>query len=66
MSTRRSPKRDSWSGIGHATKAMMKGYVAISIRLPTAELTSYIGITEAKLPKEFHLSNVVAFPKKTA
>jgi hypothetical protein len=45
---------------------MMKGYVAISIRLPTAELTSYIGITEAKLPKEFHLSNVVAFPKKTA
>jgi hypothetical protein len=45
---------------------MMKGYVAISIKLPTAELTSYIGITEAKLPKEFHLSNVVAFPNKTA
>jgi hypothetical protein len=43
---------------------MMKGYVAISIRLPTAELTSYIGITEAKLPKEFHLSNVVAFPQE--
>jgi hypothetical protein len=38
---------------------MMKGYVAIPIRLPTGELTGYIGITEAKLPKEFHLSNVV-------
>jgi hypothetical protein len=36
------------------------------IRLPTGELTCYIGITEAKLPKEFHLSNVVTFPKKTA
>jgi len=45
---------------------MMKGYVAIPIRLPTGELTGYIGITAAKLPKEFHLSNVVTFPKKTA
>jgi CheY-like chemotaxis protein len=40
--------------------------LAIPIRLPTGELTSYIGKTEAKLPKEFHLSNVVTFPKKTA
>jgi hypothetical protein len=45
---------------------MMKGYVAIPIGLPTGELTRYVGITEAKLPKEFHLSNVVTFPKKTA
>src|SRR3981189_1791406 len=30
-----------------------------SNRLPTGELTGYIGITEAKLPKEFHLSSVV-------
>jgi hypothetical protein len=30
------------------------------------QVTGYIGITEAKLPKEFHLSNVVTFPKKTA
>jgi hypothetical protein len=45
---------------------MMKGYVAIPIRLPAGELTGYIGVTEAKLPKEFHLSNVVTFPKKTA
>jgi hypothetical protein len=50
-------------GIGYAPKGM-KGYVAIPIKL--GELTGYIGITEAKLPKEFHLSNVVTFPKKTA
>jgi hypothetical protein len=43
---------------------MMNGYVAIPIRLPTGELTGYIGITEAKLPKEFHLSNVVTFPRR--
>ena len=42
----------------------MKGYVAIPIRLPTGELTGYIGITAAKLPKEFHLSNVVIFPRR--
>jgi hypothetical protein len=53
-------------GIGYAPKGMMKGYVAIPIRLPTGELTGYIGITEAKLPKEFHLSKVVTFPKKSA
>ena len=38
----------------------------IPIRLPTGELTGCIGITEGKVPKEFHLSNVVTFPKKTA
>jgi DNA primase len=53
-------------GIGYAPKGMMKGYVAIPIRLPTGELTGYIGITEGKVPKEFHLSNVVTFPKKSA
>jgi len=51
---------------GYAPKGMMKGYVAIPIRLPTGELTGYIGITEGKVPKEFHLSNVVTFPKKSA
>jgi hypothetical protein len=38
-------------GIGYASKGLMKGYVAIPIRLPTGELTGYIGISEAKLPK---------------
>jgi hypothetical protein len=37
---------------------MMKGYVAIPISLPTGELTGCIGVTEAKRPKEFHLSNL--------
>ena len=60
------PKTAEALGIGYAPKGMMKGYVAIPIRLPTGELTGYIGMTEAKLPKEFHLSNVVTFPKKTA
>jgi hypothetical protein len=53
-------------GIGYAPKGMMKGYVAIPVRLPTGELTGYIGITEGKVPKEFHLSRVVTFPKKSA
>ena len=53
-------------GIGYAPKGMTKGYVAIPFRRPTGDLTGYIGVTEAKLPKEFHLSNVVTFPKKTA
>jgi hypothetical protein len=53
-------------GIGYAAKGLMKGYVALPIRLSTGELTGYIGITEGKVPKESHLSRVVTFPKKTA
>lgn len=53
-------------GIGYAPKGMMKGYVAVPVRLPTGELTGYIGITEGRVPKEFHLSRVVTFPKKSA
>lgn len=52
--------------IGYAGKGMMKGYVAVPVRLPTCELTGYIGITEGKVPKEFHLSRRVTFPKKSA
>jgi hypothetical protein len=51
-------------GIGCAPKGVMKGYVAIPIRLPTGELTGYIGITEAKLQKSFTLSKVVTFPQE--
>jgi hypothetical protein len=51
-------------GIGYAPRGHDEGYVAIPIRLPTGELTGYIRIIEGKLPKEFHLSNVVRFPKK--
>jgi hypothetical protein len=42
------------------------GYDERLLPIKLGELTGYIGITEAKLPKEFHLSNVVTFPKKTA
>jgi hypothetical protein len=40
-------------GIGYASKGMMKGYVGVPIRLPTGELTGYIGITAGKAPKEY-------------
>jgi hypothetical protein len=60
-------RRDQAAWFGYAPKGMMKGYVAIPIRLPTGELTGYIGVIEAKIPNEFlHLSNVVTFPKKSA
>jgi hypothetical protein len=45
---------------------MMKGYVAVPVRLPIGELTGYIGIAEGKVPKEFHPSGAVTFPQKTA
>ena len=54
-------------GIGYAGRGTMRGTVAIPVRLPDGTLAGYIGITEAKLPKEWHLdTKVVAFPKKTA
>jgi hypothetical protein len=48
--------------LNYAPKGMMKGDVAVPVRLPTG----YIGITEGKVPKEFHLSRVLTFPRKTA
>jgi hypothetical protein len=39
--------------------------VAIPITLSTGERTGCIGIAEAKLPKEFHLSSVLTFPEKS-
>jgi DNA primase len=51
-------------GIGYAAKGMMRGTVAIPIRLPDGTLVGYIGITEATLPPRFILpENVVRFPK---
>jgi CHC2 zinc finger len=60
------PETAETLGIGYAGRGLMKGFVAVPVRLPSGELTGYIGITEAKLPKTFHLSNVVTFPKKSA
>jgi DNA primase len=54
-------------GIGFAPKGLMRGLVAVPVRLEDGTLAGYIGITEAKLPPKFHLiSNVVPFEKKTA
>jgi hypothetical protein len=55
-------------GIGYAPKGMLRGTVAVPVRLPDGSLAGYIGITEAKLPTKWHGidTNVVTFPKKTA
>ena len=55
-------------GIGYAPKGILRGTVAIPLRLEDGTLVGYAGITEARLPKELHLpvSKVVSFPKRTA
>jgi DNA primase len=54
-------------GIGYAPKGLMRGSVAVPVRLEDGSLAGYIGITEAKLPPRFILDTVVVpFPKKTA
>ena len=54
-------------GIGYAPKGILRGLVAIPVRLEDGTLAGYIGITEAKLPPRFHLeTKVVPFQKKTA
>lgn len=51
-------------GIGYAGKGIMRGTVAVPVRLPCGTLAGYIGITEAKLPSSFKLtSNIVKFPR---
>ena len=52
-------------GIGYAGRGIMRGTVAVPIRLPDGTLAGYIGITEAKLPTRFHLTpTVVQFQRK--
>src|ERR1019366_207860 len=43
-------------GIGYAPKGLMRGLVAVPVRLEDGTLAGYIGITEAKLPPKFHSS----------
>lgn len=40
-------------GIGYAPKGLMRGTVAVPIRLPDGKLVGYIGITAAKLPPQW-------------
>ena len=42
-------------GIGYAKKGIMRGKVAVPVRLEDGRLTGYIGLTEAKLPPRWQL-----------
>lgn len=55
-------------GVGYAKKGLMRGFVAVPIRLPDGRLVGYIGIKEAKLPPKFHIeeTNVVPLRRKSA
>ncbi len=41
-------------GIGYASRGIMRGYVAVPVRLEDGTLAGYVGITEAKLPPRWH------------
>ena len=43
-------------GIGYAPKGVMRGHVAIPIRLPNGKLVGYIGIEQVKLPPQWRLT----------
>jgi GAF domain-containing protein len=42
-------------GIGYAPKGLMRGTVAVPIRLPDGKLVGYIGVTDAKLPPQWRI-----------
>lgn len=43
-------------GAGYCSKGLMKGKVAVPLRLPSGKLVGYIGVTEAKLPTTWRLT----------
>jgi DNA primase len=52
-------------GIGYAAKGIMRGLVAIPVRDEDGVLRGYVGVDEARLPKDFMPpENVVPFKKK--
>ncbi len=55
-------------GLGYAPKGLMRGTVAIPVRLPDGQLIGYIGVIDAKLPSHWHMqpTNVVPLKKNTA
>jgi hypothetical protein len=62
-------KGNDQHGIGYAGKGLMRGTIAVPIRLEDGTLVGYIGVTEIeKIPSKWQLpvSNVVAIPKRTA
>ena len=47
-------------GIGYAAKGLMRGTVAIPVRLADGTLAGYVGVTECKMPPKWQLgTNVV-------
>lgn len=54
-------------GIGYAGKGILRGTVAVPVRLEDGKLAGYIGITEAKLPPRWHgISTNVAPTRKAS
>jgi hypothetical protein len=57
-------------GIGFAPKGIMRGTVAVPVRLSDGTLVGYLGITEARLPKAWQWpeepKNIVRFKPKSA
>jgi len=53
-------------GIGYAPKGIMRGLIAVPIRLPDGKLAGYIGIEEARLPSRWHHINVVPLRKRAS
>lgn len=51
-------------GIGYASKGIMRGQVAVPVRLSDGTLAGYIGVTEAKLPPRWHLPTTNVIPLK--
>lgn len=52
-------------GIGYAGRGLMRGLVAIPLRMPDGTLVGYCGVIEAKLPSQLHIpsNNVVQLRK---
>jgi len=42
-------------GIGWSNKGIMRGYIAIPIRLPSGHIAGYLGIHECKLPPKWRI-----------
>jgi DNA primase len=54
-------------GIGYASKGIMRGLVAIPIRDEDGILQGYVGVDEARLPKDFQMpENVIPMRKQSA
>jgi DNA primase len=51
-------------GIGYAGKGLMRGTVAVPVRLEDGTLVGYLGITEAKLPPKWQLPTTNVVPLK--